>query len=186
MESTTPPGPGPAADSGPSTLDLVIGILALIIALAAVAVAIIQVHQARAARLRQTDTESQTGIDLPRISSEQQLPAQVPADAPAATVSQRYFTALRRFTCSYDSDFVLKPNRRNGYDGRCDGCMIVGVLVSFELCFNKVALLGTLVPGSFKGGQLHTAGHLLSIILFCVRDSFHSWMCMNVLMIALV
>jgi hypothetical protein len=152
MASTTPPNQDSATAPGLSTSDIVIGILALILALAAVAVAIIQVHQARVARLRPTDTESQTGIVLSGISSEQQLPAQVPADAPPATVPQRYFTALRRFTCSYDSDFVLKPNCRNGHDGRgrCDGCMIVGFLVSFELCFNKVALLGTLVPGSFQ------------------------------------
>jgi hypothetical protein len=161
MGSLTPPSQDSTTDPGPSTSDVVIGILALILALAAVAVAIIQVHQARAARLRQTDTESQTGIDLSRISSEQQLPAQVPADALAATVSQRYFTALRLFTCSYDFDFVLKLNSRNGHDGRCDGCMIVGVLVSFELCFNKVVLLGTRAPESFRRWKEGEARHFI-------------------------
>jgi hypothetical protein len=110
MGASASPDPGPAADSGPSTLEIVIGILALFLALAAVVVAIIQVRQARAtAGDRQTDRESQTAIELSRTSTTQQAPAPVLADSPTATVSRRYFTTLRRF--SYDADFALKSNR---------------------------------------------------------------------------
>jgi hypothetical protein len=95
MGSLTPPSQDSTTDPGPSTSDVVIGILALILALAAVAVAIVQVHQAKAARVRQADTESQTAIELSRTSSTHQASAQVLADAPAATVSRRYITTLR-------------------------------------------------------------------------------------------
>jgi hypothetical protein len=93
MGTSAPSGPGPAADSGPSALEIVIGILALVLALAAVAVAIVQVQQARAARGRQTDTESQTNIELSRSSSTHQASAQVLVETP--TISRRYFTMLR-------------------------------------------------------------------------------------------
>jgi hypothetical protein len=109
MGTSTSPGQDSAADSGPSTLEIVISILALILALAAVAVAMIQVHQARTGRVRPTDTESQTAIDPSRTSTTQQAPAQVVLDPPDLTISRTCVTTSRQF--SYDSDSVLKSKR---------------------------------------------------------------------------
>ena len=55
--------------SGPSTLEIVIGILALVIALAAVAVAVVQVWQAKTARLQKPDPEPLEPIVLSRSPS---------------------------------------------------------------------------------------------------------------------
>ena len=47
-----------SADSGPSTIEIIIGLLALVLALAAVIVGIAQYLLARAERRRQSDPES--------------------------------------------------------------------------------------------------------------------------------
>jgi hypothetical protein len=58
--------PEPAsADSGPSTIEVIIGLLALFLALAAVVVGVAQYLQARTARRRQLDPESgQANIEM--------------------------------------------------------------------------------------------------------------------------
>lgn len=89
MNSSAPSGQDSATDSGPFTLELILGILTLVLGLPAAPAALIKVYQARAARVRKTDTESQTSIELSIISTTEQAPAQVPANAPAATVSRR-------------------------------------------------------------------------------------------------
>ena len=53
------------ADSGPSTIEIIIGLLALVLALAAVVVGIAQYLLARAERRRQSDPESgQANIEM--------------------------------------------------------------------------------------------------------------------------
>jgi hypothetical protein len=54
-----------SADSGPSTIEIIIGLLALVLALAAVVVGVAQYLQARTARRRQSDPESgQADIEM--------------------------------------------------------------------------------------------------------------------------
>jgi len=81
-----------AVNTGPSTVEIVIGILALILALAAVAVAVIQVQQVRTTRVRQTDIESQNSTELSTPTSARGSPPQAPAVSPVVTISRRFVT----------------------------------------------------------------------------------------------
>jgi hypothetical protein len=58
MNSTTSQTQSVSAGSGPSTIEIIIGLLALVLALAAVVVAIAQLHLARTTKRRQSDLES--------------------------------------------------------------------------------------------------------------------------------
>jgi len=71
MNNTASPGESASTNSGPSTIEIIIGLLALALALAAVVVAILQLHQARAARQRRQRPEPELGqndIELPTIT----------------------------------------------------------------------------------------------------------------------
>ena len=55
-----------STDSGPSPIEIIIGLLALVLALAAVVVGVAQYLQARAVKSRQSDLESgRTTIEMP-------------------------------------------------------------------------------------------------------------------------
>lgn len=65
MNNTASQPESASADSGPSTIEIIIGLLALVLALAAVVVAIAQLHLARTTKRRQSDPESgQTNIAM--------------------------------------------------------------------------------------------------------------------------
>jgi hypothetical protein len=70
MKDTTGQPEPASADSAPSTIEIIIGLLALVLALAAVVVGVAQYLQAKAARRRQADPESgQTDIELQTTSN---------------------------------------------------------------------------------------------------------------------
>lgn len=62
--TVVPDGPAPINSGLPSTIEIIIGLLALILALAAVIVGVAQYLQARAARLRQSDSESDVELSV--------------------------------------------------------------------------------------------------------------------------
>ena len=61
-----PAGPAPI-DSTPPPFEIIIGLLALVLALAAVVVGVAQYLQTRAAKRRNSDTES--GVEMPIVPS---------------------------------------------------------------------------------------------------------------------
>jgi hypothetical protein len=69
MNNTLGPAEPAPINSGPSTIEVIIGLLALVLALAAVVIGVAQYIQARAAKRRQMDLEiGQTTIEMPTMT----------------------------------------------------------------------------------------------------------------------